>query len=686
MKESDVILDIENYSLSYASRAGEVRILDDINLVIKRGEVLGLVGESGSAKSSLANAIMRDLTGKVASESGRIRLSDTELVNLDEVAMQQIRGNRIAMVLQNAGTALNPTMTIGDHVIETLQQHGRKHAEGLVSLAQDFLEMVGLPDPGAMMKRYSHEVSGGEKQRVVLAMAFACEPELILFDEPTSALDATTAATLLDLFITLQHRTGVSALFISHDLGVVSSIANSVAVIYGGRIVEHAPTGELFSSPRHPYTQALLASLPRPSDTRTGRLLATAGSLPAPRIGAVPACIYAKSCAWHDPSVCDIQPVRLPLHGEHAVACVKAMECHRETRYSAAPGTTISREVSGEAPALALNSLSVTYGKTGLLASLRGRNQTVHAVNDVSLTLSRGETLALVGESGCGKSTLAKTLAGLVSFKGELLRAGKLVSAIDQDYRARVQIIFQNPDSSLNPRHSIGTILKRPLVLYRPLLKGRQRDEEVGRLLQKVQLPAHYADRYPHQLSGGEKQRVAIARALAAEPEVIICDEVTSGLDASVQASITQLLRQIQTDSGTALIFITHDLAILRHLAHRVAVMYLGELVELMDIRDLDKPPYHPYTEALLSSSPSIDPMTSTRRIRLHGALPKRTEQVVGCAFESRCPHRLGDQCASERPPRQFSVDGHQIQCHIDMQQLSSHTPVWRDLATQSEA
>ncbi|MGQ7844664.1 dipeptide ABC transporter ATP-binding protein [Granulosicoccus sp. 3-233] len=686
MSDSDTILKIEDYSLSYASKAGEVRILDDINLQIRRGEVLGLVGESGSAKSSLANAIMRDLTGKVASESGKILLSGTSLVGRSEASMQEIRGNRIAIVLQNASTALNPTMTIGDHIIETLQEHGRRNAEGIQSLARDFLDMVGLPDPIAMMKRYAHEVSGGEKQRVVLAMAFACDPELILFDEPTSALDATTAATLLDLFIALQHRTGVSALFISHDLGVVSSIANSVAVIYGGRIVEHAATDELFREPRHPYTRSLLASLPRPSDTRTGRQLATAGNKSAPRIGPAPPCIYAGSCAWHEPSLCDRQVVRLPLNVEHAVACVKSADVmDRQDRFHARSDADAASVTGDDTPVLAMNGFSVTYGKTSLLAALRGRRSAVHAVNDVSLALSRGETLALVGESGCGKSTLAKTLAGLVSFEGELLRSGVPVHAMDQDYRARVQIVFQNPDSSLNPRHAIGTILERPLVLYRKSLNSRERKQEVGNLLRRVQLPEHYADRYPHQLSGGEKQRVAIARALAAEPEVIICDEVTSGLDASVQASITQLLRDIQLDSGTALIFITHDLAILRHLAHRVAVMYLGELIELMDIDELDKPPYHPYTEALLSSSPSIDPLTATRRIRLHGTLPKRTERISGCVFESRCPHRLGEQCATERPPRQSGPGGHEIQCHISMQQLSSHTPVWRDMENPSK-
>ncbi len=674
-------LRIDDYSLAYKSSAGVVRILDNIRLEIPRGQVLGLVGESGSAKSSMANAIMRDLTGVVAHESGRIFLADTDLTALTEKSMEPIRGKRVAMVLQNASTALNPTLSMGDHVIETIHQHQSDATldskNNIAAEAQALLSMVGLPDPKAMMNRYAHEISGGEKQRVVLAMAFACEPELILFDEPTSALDATTAATLLDLFGELQQRTGVAALFISHDLGVVSRIADRVAVIYGGRIVEEATTEALFAAPRHPYTRSLLASLPRPSDTRTGRTLDTSGNKPALRIGVVPQCIYAESCVSHEARVCNVSHVLIDEHGEHRVACVKA----KNGSLIASP---INRLDSVEAVdttfpvALSMASLSVSYGERGWLASLLGKASQVHAVINANLTLDKGETLALVGESGCGKSTLAKAIAGLVPFKGDLFLSGNVIESIDHDYRSRVQIIFQNPDSSLNPRHSIKTILSRPLVLYRKNLNEVQRTQEVVALLERVQLPIHYAERYPHQLSGGEKQRVAIARALAAEPEVIICDEVTSGLDASVQASITALLKQIQRHSGTALIFITHDLAILRHLADRIAVMYLGEVVEVMSIDDLDEPPYHPYTEALLSSSPSVDPHTNTRRIRLKGTLPKRTQRVTGCVFESRCPHHLGDQCNTTPPPRVHHGDTHEILCHIDVATLAAHAPVWQ--------
>lgn len=674
------VLRIVDYSLAYASTGGVVRILDNIRLEIPRGEVLGLVGESGSAKSSLANAIMRDMPGRVASESGRILLSHTDLTASTESSMEAIRGKRIAMVLQNASTALNPTLSMGNHMIETISQHrdpsSTEGQDAVVTQAEALLAMVGLPDPGAMMDRYAHEISGGEKQRVVLAMAFACEPELILFDEPTSALDATTAATLLDLFAELQQRTGVAALFISHDLGVVSRIADRVAVIYGGRIVEEAATEALFSEPRHPYTQSLMASLPRPSDSRTGRQLDTSGNKPARRIGTAPACIYAESCPLHESSVCDVSQVVIDESGDHRVACVKAP-------HEAMIEVPVRRKLTGPPTgvpqvALSMSALSVTYGRQGWFASVFGQPSQVHAVIDTSLTLDKGETLALVGESGCGKSTLAKAMAGLVPFEGTLSLGEDVIEAIDHRYRSRVQIIFQNPDSSLNPRHSIKTILGRPLALYRSTLTAIERDTEVAALLERVQLPAHFADRFPHQLSGGEKQRVAIARALAADPEVIICDEVTSGLDASVQASITALLKAIQRQSNTALIFITHDLAILRHLADRIAVMYLGEVVEVMSIQDLDNPPYHPYTEALLSSSPSVDPQTRTRRVRLKGVLPKRTQRLTGCVFESRCPHRLGDQCNTTPPPRVRHGDTHEILCHIDGAQLSTHAPIWQ--------
>ncbi|SOH92211.1 peptide/nickel transport system ATP-binding protein [Monaibacterium marinum] len=669
-------LTLNDYGLWYDTPSGPVRILDDISLRIAKGEVLGLVGESGSAKSSLANAIIRDLPGKVHAEQGTILLGDQDITAASGAILEKLRGQRIAMVFQNAATTLDPVQTVGNHLIETLERHTTAQGQAATARAVELIEMVGLPDPQAMLTRFPHEISGGEKQRVVLALAFACEPELILFDEPTSALDATTAATLLDLFRDLQARTGVSALFISHDLGTVSDIAHRVAVIYGGRIVEEGAVETVFSDPKHPYTQALMASLPRPSDGRTNRGLAGTAALPAPRRGEIPPCIFSASCPHHDAAICDAQQVRLTDSDDRRTACARVAK-GQILHTPAAPNPAPSPR--GDDALLQVESLTVSYGSQRLIDSLRNRiSPHVRAVNNVSFKVRRGETLALVGESGCGKSSLARALSGLYAHDGVTRLGNEIIPSNSPAWRARVQTIFQNPDSSLNPRHSIGTILGRPLKLIRTDLAPQDRAAEVARLLTRVRLPADYAERYPHQLSGGEKQRVAIARALAARPDVIICDEITSGLDAAVQAAIARLLREIQAESGTALVFITHDLGMLRHIADRVAVMYLGEMVEMGEVASLDTAPWHPYTEALLSSSHSVDPDSETRRVRLTGSLPKRTEDLAGCPFASRCPRHVGAICDSQQPPRRHPAPDHEILCHIDASTLSAVPPIWR--------
>lgn len=670
-----MVLRIEDYSLTYGTAAGDVRILSDVSLNIGRGEILGLVGESGSAKSSLANAIIRDLPGRVTDEVGVITLTDQSLMGASETTLQGLRGKRIAMVFQNAALALDPVQTLGNHMIETLQRHEDQSDADAWLKTCDLFATVGLPDPDAMAARFAHEVSGGEKQRVVLALALACSPDLILFDEPTSALDATTAATLLDLLRDLKDRTGIAGLFISHDLGTVADIADRVAVIYCGQIVEEATPAVLFANPIHPYTQALIASLPRPSDSRRARSLAADNANePGPRMGERPACIYSHLCPHHDSAICDVAPVQTRTFKDRRVACARAETLAAQPHDAksltlATPGTT---------QVLAATDMNVRFDNASWLARLMARAAApVLALNGASIALNHGETLGLVGESGCGKSTLARALSGLGPYEGTITLDGEPVVQMDKSYRARVQIIFQNPDSSLNPRHTVGTILSRPLILYQPALSAAQRGAEIAAILARVRLPANYATRYPHELSGGEKQRVAIARALAANPDVIICDEITSGLDASVQATIVTLLREIQAVSGTALIFITHDLAILRHLAHRIAVMYLGDIVETRETATLDMLPYHPYTEALLSSSASIDPHSTTRRVRLSGALPTRTTKLAGCPFASRCPHKVGPICDTQTPPRHVRAPGHTIACHIPPTDLAGHAPVW---------
>ena len=532
----DPVLSISNYALDYAVASGSTPALDDISLAIDTGEVLGLVGESGSGKSSLAFAIMRYLP-RSARESGTIALSGQDLRAKAGTEIERIRGRRIGMVFQDPGTSLNPTLPIGEQIAEVMVKHRGLTRRQAWNESEAALDRVGLKTPAAMMRRYPHEVSGGEKQRVVIATAFACRPQCIIFDEPTTALDIITARQILDLFGELQAETKVASLYISHDLGLVQRVANRVAVMHRGRIVEQGDVEAVFRKPKADYTRRLLAAVPHPNH----RLVGTAPN-------------------------------------------------------------------AAQAPLVAVEKVSVRYGRPSWLARLTGRAQDVVAGNrDITLSILPGEVLGIVGESGSGKSTFAKALTGLNAFTGEIHFAGRTLTGaadIDDAYRRDVQIVFQHPDASLNPRQKIAEILSRPLKLYR-LAKRHELNDRVAELLQSVRLPASYAARYPHQLSGGEKQRVAIARAFASTPKLVICDEITSALDVSVQASVIELLLDLQRRFGTAYLFITHDLNLIRQVAHRIAVMYRGDLVELISAEDLKKGPNHPYTRSLVEAVPA---------------------------------------------------------------------------------
>jgi len=536
------ILDIAGYCLDYATPTGFKRALDNVTLHIAKGEVLGLVGESGSGKTSLAWAIMRHLPAS-AREAGRIALTDKDLLTASSSEIDAIRGARIGMVFQDPSTSLNPTLPLGEQLAEVLVRHRRLTRRQAWSEGESLLAKVGLKTPAAMMHRYPHEASGGEKQRVVIATAFACQPECIIFDEPTTALDVITAGEILDLFAELQAETGVASIYISHDLALVSNVCNRVAVIHHGKLVEQGPIRSVFTAPTHPYTRGLLAAVPQP----------------------------------------DQRLVEMPLD-------------------------TTSKAL------LEVENISVRYGKKPFLGRLLGRKNTQFAGNHaINLSVQPGEILGIVGESGSGKSTLAKALTGLNPFEGEIRFGGRPVRGLkdmDTAYRRDVQLIFQHPDSSLNPRQRIHEILSRPLVLYG---EGRAADaSRIAEMLEQVRLPASYADRYPHQLSGGEKQRVAIARAFASRPRLVICDEITSSLDVSVQASVIEILVDLQRLHGTGYLFITHDLNLVRQIAHRIAVMYRGELVELIAAADIATSAKHDYTRALISAVPI--PLTGRHR------------------------------------------------------------------------
>lgn len=539
------ILSIAGYSLAYATPAGLHCALDAVTLSITKGEVLGLVGESGSGKTSLAWAIMRCLP-KNAREAGSIHLAGKELTRATDVEIGAIRGRRIGMVFQDPGTSLNPTLPLGEQLAEVLERHRCLTRKQAWAEGEAMLGRVGLKLPARMMWRYPHEVSGGEKQRVVIATAFACQPECIIFDEPTTALDVITARQILDLLAKIQDETGIASLYISHDLALVSRVATQVAVIHRGRIVEQGGAGEIFAAPRHSHTRQLLAAVPQPGNRLVN--------------------------AHPDPG---------------AIALVE------------------------------FDKLSVHYGRKPLLAWLPGRVDTrFTGIREISLSVKRGEIIGIVGESGSGKSTLAKAITGLIPFEGQIRFAGRPIAGprdMDPVYRRAVQIIFQNPDSSLNPRQRIREILSRPLELYGGN-RRRRNAAAIGELLEQVRLPVSHADRYPHQLSGGEKQRIAIARAFASRPGLVICDEISSALDVSVQASVIELLVDLQQRSGTACLFITHDINLVRQIAHRIAVMYRGDLVDLIDVAGLATGPLHPYTRALIDAIPAA-PTTWSPRI-----------------------------------------------------------------------
>jgi peptide/nickel transport system ATP-binding protein len=531
------VLEVRDYSLAYRTGEGMVQALANVDLSIARGRTLGLVGESGSGKSSIAWAILRYLPANAHEGGGRILLSGEDLRAKTRQQVADIRGRRIGIVFQDPSTSLNPTLMLGRQIAEVLIRHRGLTEKQALAEGEALLARTGIARPAEMMRRYPHQASGGEKQRVVIATAFACNPECIVFDEPTTALDIVTARQIQDLFVRLQEDTGVAALYISHDLALVSRIAHDVAVIHRGAIVESGPAARIFGAPREAYTRMLIAAVPRP-----------------------------------DRRLVD------------------------------------SRPPDGAQQLLGLESLTVRYGERSLLSRLLGRAQEqVVGARDIGFSVRTGEILGIVGESGSGKSTIARAIAGLNEFSGRLTLGDRSFSgrgALDRAYRRAAQIIFQNPDASLNPRQRVRDSLSRPLKLY-GIARGRAEiDRRVRELLAQVLLPPEFARRYPHQLSGGEKQRVAIARAFAAEPRLVLCDEITSSLDVSVQASIARLLVDLQARTGTTCLFITHDLNLVRQLAHTIAVMYRGELVDLFPVGAADAPDRHPYTRTLLDAVP----------------------------------------------------------------------------------
>ena len=668
------LLEFDRVRISYFIRAGEANVVPRLSFKLKHGEALGLVGESGCGKSTVALAVMRYLGRAGRVTDGRILFEGSDLAAMDEDTLRTLRGRRIAMIYQDPMSSLNPVMTVGRQLMEVPIIHDGVDTAEARRRALAMLAEVKLPDPERMMERYPHQLSGGQQQRVVIAMALIAEPGLLVMDEPTTGLDVTVEAAVLDLVRELRRKHNSAILFISHNLGTVARVCDRIGVMYGGELVEEGPIREVFNDPRHPYTRGLLDCLPTLGrDKHSAPLTPIMGQVASP-LARPPGCFFANRCPVVDDQRCRTGAIPLTEMpgGDHRVQCLRAGELAPWRRAGAAAGES---QLEAALPALLeIDHLTKIYRPSGGLFG--GGRAPVRALNDVDLAAGKGRTLAIVGESGCGKSTLAKVLSGLETVTGgRVVIDGDDIGAVAVEDRTaaqkrKLQMVFQNPDSTLNPSHSVGFAISRALKRLKGLNAEQVRDQ-MRRLLEAVKLPVEFAGRRPHQLSGGQKQRIAIARALAGDPDVIVADEPVSALDVSVQAAIINLLNELQRERGATLVFISHDLAVVRYVADRVAVMYLGKVVEYGPVTRVFEPPYHPYTEALLSAAPEPDPDSQRQRIILEGNVPSPSDMPRGCPFATRCPRKIGAICDDETPPERAGVDGHRIACHIPIADLT---------------
>ncbi|MEJ7793300.1 MAG: ABC transporter ATP-binding protein [Gaiellaceae bacterium] len=655
-------LELRDLDVVYRVRGRDRQVLRGVTLTVGRGEAYGLVGESGCGKSTVAHAIVQYLPRNGRVRSGGIEIDGRDVLSLSRGQLRRLRSESVSMVYQNPGAALNPSITIGKQVGEVFRIRGTGKDESL-DRARAALTRVQIADPGSVLARYPHQLSGGMQQRVIIAMALATDPALLILDEPTTGLDATVEAEVLDLVAALQAELRTSVLFISHNLGVIAKMCDRVGVLYAGRLVEEGLTETVLRDPRHPYTVGLLRCIPRGGTRKDhGRLDTIPGFLP--NLGEeLPGCVFAPRCALVE-EICRVEePPLYDVGGTHVSRCHFHEQAQTLPRALAAhlDLPVVDRK---EAPLLAFDDLGKVF---------KQRGHDVHALVGASTGIWPGETLGLVGESGSGKTTLARALLGIVEpTTGGLTLDGKPLSpGLGGRSRAELralQIVFQNPDSALNRRHQVGRILKRSLKKLAGL-SGRPAEERLLELMQSVRLAERYVSARPGQLSGGLKQRVAIARAFAGDPSLVVCDEPTSALDVSVQAAILNLLVELQAERRVAFLFISHDLGVVRYISDRIAVLYLGRLMELGAAEVVFGEPHHPYTEALLSAVPSIDG-TERQRIRLEGDIPSAADPPSGCVFNTRCPRKVGAICEQEEPPFVEVEPGHWMRCHIPIEEL----------------
>jgi peptide/nickel transport system ATP-binding protein len=659
-------LSVENLEVAYTVRGVDRAVLRGVSFEVAPGEAYGLVGESGCGKSTTAYAALRYLprNGKIV--SGRVLVNGDDVTGMSNSQLQHFRAREASMVYQDPAQAMNPSLKIGRQLIESYTLLGRSKADAEKE-ALEALRRVRIADPTRVMDRYPFQLSGGMQQRVVIAMALACDPKLLVLDEPTTGLDATVEAEVLDLVQVLRQETNAAVLMIAHNLGIIRSLCDRVGVMYAGRIVEEGPSHEVFDDPQHPYTVGLLRSLPRHGVHKTERALATIPGI-LPLIGTdLPTCVFLDRCPLADDKCRNEVPPVVPVGDKGD----RFTRCHHLDRIKDIIDAPTDVPIGILAPStehrdvLELSHVSKTF---------RQRNSSVPALVSVDLQLAEGETLGIVGESGSGKSTLAKTMLGIesadaggvVSLDGRAM-ASSTNNRTTSDKRA-MQMVFQNPDSALNRSWTVRRILMRSVEKLTGV-KGAEANEKVEALAAHLRLTPRHLDLKPRQLSGGLKQRVAIARAFSGDPRIVVCDEPTSALDVSVQAAILNLLADLQSEERTSYVFITHDMGVVRYLADRIAVMYLGRIQEVGATDDVFNGPNHPYTEALLSAIPSVDGEEKVR-IRLDGEIPSPANPPSGCVFHPRCPRVIPGVCEVSEPPLLEVAPGHSMRCHIPIEQL----------------
>ena len=679
------ILEIDKLSISFFTRLREIPAVMDFSAKIMPGEALGVVGESGCGKSTVALGVMQDLGVNGRIVGGSIKFKGEEMNTMTPERLRDIRGSQIAMIYQEPMASLNPAMRIGKQLAEVPMIHEGISETDAMARALEVVTDVKLPDPARILKSFPHQLSGGQQQRIVIAMALMSKPSLLILDEPTTALDVTVEAAVVELVKDLGKKYGTSMLFISHNLGLVLETCDRICVMYSGEAVERGSIEDVFDEMQHPYTQALFRSIPLPGADKNARpLIAIPGNFPLPH-ERPNGCNFGPRCDYFEEGRCDadvIPMAKIPTNDRHETRCLR----YQEIDWAAPPELGETKEKAPPGPVvLKMDNLKKYYEVAANALFGGGDKKVVKANETLSFEARESETLAIVGESGCGKSTFAKVLMGLeTATEGEILLDNKSIgnTAIeDRDTKtiADVQMVFQNPFDTLNPSMTVGRQIMRALEIFKVGNNDAERRARMLELLDLVKLPRAFADRMPRQLSGGQKQRVGIARAFAGDARIVVADEPVSALDVSVQAAVTDLLMEIQREHKTTLLFISHDLSIVRYLSDRVMVMYLGHVVELGTTDQVFAPPYHPYTEALLSAVPIADTSVKKKHIVLEGDIPSAMNPPTGCPFQTRCRWKdqvAGGLCEKEVPTTRTLAEGHQVKCHLTDAQMAEMEPV----------